>query len=192
VTPWLGALVVVLTLALSTGGGWLATRLVLHVASRSPDAGGTTRARGAAGASSDAATLPASAPHGTDASPHGTDAVTNGPDSLRPGQARAVADGAAAGSDSHAPDLDGPEGAGALEALRGGTWIGLLERLATTGALLYGEPTAIAVVVAVKGLGRYPELREHPAASERFVIGSLASLTWAAGVGIVGRWLLTR
>ena len=76
--------------------------------------------------------------------------------------------------------------------LRGGTWIGLLERLATTGALLLGEPTAVAVVVAVKGLGRYPELREYPAASERFVVGSLASLTWAAGVGFVGRWLLTR
>ena len=50
----------------------------------------------------------------------------------------------------------------------------------------------VAVVVAVKGLGRYPELREHPAASERFVVGTLASLTWAAAVGFLGRWLLTR
>lgn len=137
-TPWLGALVVVLALALSTGGGWAVTRLVLHLASRSSDAGGTTRPEGAP------------------------------------------------------PEPDGPEGAGALAALRGGTWIGLLERLATCGALLYGEPTAVAVVVAVKGLGRYPELREHPAASERFVVGTLASLTWATGVGILGRWLLTR
>ena len=97
-----------------------------------------------------------------------------------------------AGADHDETVAAGPEGSAAVAALRGGAWIGLLERLATTGALLYGEPSAIAVVVAVKGLGRYPELREHPAASERFVIGSLASLTWAAGIGFLGRWLLTR
>ena len=51
---------------------------------------------------------------------------------------------------------------------------------------------AVAVVVAVKGLGRYPELRSYPAGSERFVVGTLASLTWAAGVGFLGRWLLLR
>src|SRR5690625_628811 len=43
-------------------------------------------------------------------------------------------------------------------ALRGGTWIGILERLAITGAILVGYPAAIAVVIAVKGLGRFPEL----------------------------------
>ena len=154
--PWLGALVVVLALALSTGGGWVVTRLVLRLASRSSDAGGTT-------------TTPAEDP-------------TNG-------LVAAIPEGADADA---APVSDGPEGAGALAALRGGTWIGLLERLATTGALLLGEPTAIAVVVAVKGLGRYPELREHPAASERFVVGTLASLICAAGTGFLGRWLLTR
>lgn len=123
--PWLGALVVLLALAFSTGGGWAVTTLVLRLASRSSDAGG-------------------------------------------------------------------PEGATATSALRGGTWIGLLERLATTAVLLLGEPAAITVIVAVKGLGRFPELKENPAASERFVIGSLSSLTWAAGVGFLGRWLLTR
>lgn len=89
-------------------------------------------------------------------------------------------------------ESDGPDGARAQAVLRGGTWIGLLERLATTSALLVGEPTAVAVVVAVKGLGRYPELRENPGASERFVIGTFASLLWAAAVGLLGRWLLTR
>jgi len=43
--------------------------------------------------------------------------------------------------------------------LRGGLVIGLLERLATAGCVLLGQPEGIAVVVAVKGLGRYPELR---------------------------------
>jgi hypothetical protein len=71
----------------------------------------------------------------------------------------------------------------AVAVLRGGTWIGLLERLAITGSLLAGYPEAVAVVVAVKGLGRYPELREHPVGSERFVVGTLASMIWAAAVG---------
>ena len=80
--------------------------------------------------------------------------------------------------------------AAAPSVLRGGTWIGLLERLAITGALLAGYPAAIAFVIAIKGLGRYPELREHPDASERFVIGTLTSMVWAAAVGIAGFALL--
>lgn len=89
---------------------------------------------------------------------------------------------------------DGPDGDRARARLRGGTWIGVLERLAVTGTLLAGEPGGVAVVVAVKGLGRYPELRagDDPAVSERFVIGTLASLVWSAAVGVLGRWLLTR
>ncbi|VTR75596.1 hypothetical protein [Cellulomonas hominis] len=89
---------------------------------------------------------------------------------------------------------DGPDGDRARAKLRGGTWIGVLERLAVTGTLLAGEPGGVAVVVAIKGLGRYPELRtgDDPAVSERFVIGTLASLVWAAGLGVLGRWLLTR
>jgi hypothetical protein len=74
--------------------------------------------------------------------------------------------------------------------LRGGTWIGLLERLATTGALLALQPGLLAVVVAVKGLGRWSDLRDNPAVTERFIIGTLASLTWAGACGIVGAHLL--
>lgn len=75
--------------------------------------------------------------------------------------------------------------------LRGGTWIGMLERLAITGAVLAGFPEAVAVVLAIKGLGRYPELREaHPdrrsPAAERFIIGTLASYIWAAACGALG------
>lgn len=87
---------------------------------------------------------------------------------------------------------DGPVGPRAREALRGGTWIGLLERAAVTGCLLAGYPAGVALVIAVKGLGRYPELREHPGASERFVIGTLASLLWAAAVGLAGLALISR
>lgn len=90
-----------------------------------------------------------------------------------------------------APDVsDGPDGERARAALRGGTWIGVLERLAVTGTVLVGVNEGVALVVAVKGLGRYPELRENPGASERFVIGTLTSLLWASVVGFTGRVLL--
>lgn len=72
---------------------------------------------------------------------------------------------------------------GSTALLRGGLVIGLLERAAVSLAILAGHPDVLAVVVAVKGLGRFAELRERPAAAERFVIGSLASLLWAAVVG---------
>lgn len=80
----------------------------------------------------------------------------------------------------------------AVVALRGGTWIGYVERIALTGALLAGNPAAIAVIVAVKGLGRYPELKENPDASERFVIGTLVSLTWAAVCGLAAAAYLSQ
>ncbi|HYF73033.1 MAG TPA: hypothetical protein VD864_09435, partial [Nocardioides sp.] len=43
--------------------------------------------------------------------------------------------------------------------LRGGAWIGALERGAILASLVAGWPEGLAVVLAVKGLGRYPELR---------------------------------
>lgn len=92
--------------------------------------------------------------------------------------------------DGRADDAGAPDGAIARGILRGGGWIGALERLAVTGAIIVGYPAAIAVVVAVKGLGRFPELREHPGASERFVIGTLASLIWAAALGTLARVLV--
>lgn len=68
--------------------------------------------------------------------------------------------------------------------LRGGAWIGVLERAAVASALLAGSAEGLAVVLAVKGLGRFAELRA-PAAAERFIVGTLASGLWAAGcVGV--------
>jgi hypothetical protein len=100
-----------------------------------------------------------------------------------------------AASDDDAPDTsddggDGPTGPVAVSVLRGGTWIGILERAAIAGGILAGYPAAVAFVIAVKGLGRYPEIRGHPGASERFVIGTLASMIWAAAVAGIGRALL--
>jgi hypothetical protein len=75
------------------------------------------------------------------------------------------------------------------DILRGGTWIGLLERAAVGATLLAGSAEGLVVVLAVKGLGRYAELRA-PAAAERFIIGTLVSALWAAacvGVAILLR-----
>ncbi|WP_285042027.1 hypothetical protein [Plantibacter sp. LMC-P-059a] len=71
-----------------------------------------------------------------------------------------------------------------IEVLRGGMAIGVLERLALVAALFSGYPEAIAVIVAVKGVGRFSEL-DSAEARERFIIGSLASLLWAAGVASI-------
>lgn len=87
-------------------------------------------------------------------------------------------------------DPGGPLGTEAVQTLRGGTWIGILERLAITGCLLAGYPAGVAFVVAIKGLGRYPELREHPVGAERFLIGTLASMIWAAAAGLLGASIL--
>lgn len=73
--------------------------------------------------------------------------------------------------------------------LRGGRVIGYLERIAVVAALTLRWPEAIAIVLAVKGLGRYPELRESGAA-EQFIIGTLASVMWAAAVAGTGYLLL--
>jgi hypothetical protein len=64
--------------------------------------------------------------------------------------------------------------------LRGGLWIGAFERAAIATSLLVGQPAGIAVVVAIKGLGRYAELKA-PGVAERFIIGTFASFLWAAG-----------
>ena len=67
--------------------------------------------------------------------------------------------------------------------LRGGAWIGYLERGAVAATLLAGFPEGLALVLAVKGVGRYPELRDAGRgadAPEEFIIGTLASLLWAA------------
>lgn len=78
---------------------------------------------------------------------------------------------------------------GGQDVLRGGAWIGLLERAAVAGSLLVGMPEGVAVTVAVKGLARYPELRVA-GASERFIIGTFASTLWAASAAGVANILI--
>lgn len=76
-------------------------------------------------------------------------------------------------------DVPGLKAAG--EQLKGGYWIGLLERAALFACVLSGFPAGIAVVLGVKGLGRYPELRTPTGSKgELFIIGTFASMLWAA------------
>ena len=87
-------------------------------------------------------------------------------------------------------DLEAPG-----SVLRGGAWIGYLERAAVASTLLAGFPEGLALVLAVKGVGRYPELRDSgrdgrsPDAPEEFIIGTLASLLWAAAAAGTGALL---
>ncbi len=88
------------------------------------------------------------------------------------------------------PETVTPEGAGAKkpalrrEVLRGGATIGYLERVAVLGSILTGQFAGIAVVVAIKGLGRFSEL-DSPEARERFIIGTLVSIIWAGACAVL-------
>lgn len=87
--------------------------------------------------------------------------------------------------------------------LRGGRWIGYLERLGVTVCLLAGQPGGVAVIAGVKTLARYAELhslptpgtdagqarRQSQAAIEQFIIGTLASMIWAGLLALLARRL---
>lgn len=77
------------------------------------------------------------------------------------------------------------------EKLRGGEWIGLLERLAIYATVLAHYPDGIAVVLVVKALARYPELKApSTGAAERFIIGTLVSVLFACGMAGLAAWLI--
>lgn len=97
------------------------------------------------------------------------------PARTRPAARPPVADG----TPDDVPVVAAGSGAELGDVLRGGAWIGYLERLAVAVTILAGWPEGIALVLAVKGVGRYAELRE-PNAPEAFIIGTLTSLLWAA------------
>lgn len=79
----------------------------------------------------------------------------------------------------------------AASTLRGGHWIGLLERLAVYATILSGFGAGIAVVLAVKGLARYPELQATTTgAAERFIIGTFVSVLFAAACAGLAWWIV--
>lgn len=82
----------------------------------------------------------------------------------------AIADPPKSALETGKPPLEAPDG-----TMRGGWLIGILERVAATAAIGTGQFAALAVIVAVKAVGRFGEL-DQPESRERFIIGTLASL----------------
>ncbi|MET0162396.1 MAG: hypothetical protein ABW204_07055 [Microbacteriaceae bacterium] len=76
------------------------------------------------------------------------------------------------------------------EVLRGGIAIGYLERFAIAALVVFGYPEGIAIVVAVKGVGRFTELDDSEA-RERFIIGTFASMIWGVTLGLLVRLAVT-
>ena len=75
------------------------------------------------------------------------------------------------------------------EVLRGGTVIGIFERVATTASIMAGFPEAVAAIIAIKSVGRFTEL-DVAEVRERFIIGTLVSLVWAAACGGLFRFAI--
>ena len=75
------------------------------------------------------------------------------------------------------------------EVLRGGLAIGYLERFAIAAVVAFGYPEGIAIVIAVKGVGRFSELDDSEA-RERFIIGTFASLIWGVALGVLVRLVI--
>ncbi|WP_132994324.1 hypothetical protein [Gordonia zhaorongruii] len=92
----------------------------------------------------------------------------------------------AAGSiPTRADNHDDPGADADVPPLRGGRIIGLLERVGVTVCLLIGWPAGLPVILGVKSLARFSELRA-PHASEQFILGTFASVLWACGVSGIG------
>ena len=86
---------------------------------------------------------------------------------------------------------DAPGIRAAASTLRGGRWIGMLERLAVFATILAGFGEGIAIVLAIKALARYPELKATTSgAAERFIIGTFTSVLFAAACAGLAWWLI--
>lgn len=68
----------------------------------------------------------------------------------------------------------------------GGRFIGPLERLIVTAAIVAGSAAGAALVVAAKGLLRWPELKDRSNA-EYIIVGTLLSITLGGAIGVLIR-----
>ncbi|WP_347032235.1 hypothetical protein [Brevibacterium paucivorans] len=91
--------------------------------------------------------------------------------------------------ESAEPNIPDPTPTASTGVMRGGLMIGVLERALAAAAVALGRGEVLAVIIAVKGLGRIPELKNSRAAGERFIIGTFASLGVGCAVGAVAFWL---
>ena len=186
----MNALWIAVALVVAGFVGWPVTSLVFRLARTiddRADAAGRGHSDDASGQDPSADvtvdTLPAVPPIAPSGGP--------GPGAGREETGQSVDGELTAGGGRPPSDLSRPEGAGQAapaagqRILRGGAIIGVLERLGVAVAILTGQPVAIAYIVAIKGLGRFAELKETPVAAERFIIGTLTSMLWAAGTAAI-------
>jgi hypothetical protein len=81
--------------------------------------------------------------------------------------------------------------AAAGKRLGGGQWIGMLERLGIFASFLSGFGEGVAIVLAIKSLARYPELRAPSSgAAERFIIGTFTSAIFAGACAGACWWII--
>ncbi|GEE02805.1 hypothetical protein nbrc107696_32510 [Gordonia spumicola] len=92
---------------------------------------------------------------------------------------------AAGGIPTRADNRDDDASTTGVPPLRGGRIIGVLERTGVAACLLIGWPAGIPVILAVKSLARFSELRA-PHASEQFILGTFASVLWSCAVAGIG------
>ena len=77
-----------------------------------------------------------------------------------------------------------------ISGLKGaGMVIGIVERVMVLTFVLVNQYTAITVIFAAKSIARFNELKDRKMA-EYYLIGTLASITFALLVGIVVRAIL--
>lgn len=83
--------------------------------------------------------------------------------------------------------------------LKGGRFLGPMERIIVGAVILGGDPAAAAIVIAAKGLLRFPEIQKGPgpaegneagrlspdANTEYFLIGTLSSLLLASALALL-------
>lgn len=72
-----------------------------------------------------------------------------------------------------------------VEAKGGGFWIGVFERLAVVLCLIFKTESLFTAILAVKGLGRYSDIKSGAIESEKFILGTFVSMLWAAGCAIL-------
>lgn len=167
----MNALWITASLVVAGFAGWPVTALVFKLARTIDDRADAAKAAG------DAAKAAEDPSADVTVDPAPGDVL---PGSGAPGGGHQDVDGMLTAAPGH-PASGAAAPAPAQRILRGGAIIGVLERLGVCLAILTGQPVAIAYIVAIKGLGRFAELKETPVAAERFIIGTLTSMLWAAG-----------
>ncbi len=71
-----------------------------------------------------------------------------------------------------------------------GEWVGYLERALVYVLIILDLSNVLGFVVAAKSIARFEELKDRKF-SEYFLVGTLASITWAIAIAGLIRYLIT-